>query len=176
MTARLITAENTQLLSGSGTAPNIRGLLNATGILTYAPGSAETRYLSIRTAIRNLRKGPAFAQADVIVMHPDDEQLFDVTNATTAGLHAVPDLNGTPGSAGVWGWRRIASTGVAAGTGLVMDSRRAAVFFVRQPPTLIADPYSQSVNNVVRVIVEERFGLAVTTPAAIVKITFNGSA
>ena len=43
MTRGLIATEPTQLLSGSGTAPNLRGLLNVTGIQTYAPAGAEAR-------------------------------------------------------------------------------------------------------------------------------------
>jgi hypothetical protein len=175
MSSGLIVAENAQLASGNGTAPNIRGLLNATGIVTYAPSSAEPRYLSIRTAIRNLRKGAGFATPNVILIHPDDEQIFDLTNASSAGLHALPDMNGTP-TPGPWGLTEIITTGVPSGTALVMDTRRAAVLYVRQPPTLISDPYSQSKSNMVRVICEERIGLAILNPNCLCKITFNGTA
>lgn len=173
MNAGLIATENAQLLSGSGSGINIRGLLNATGILTYAPSSAEAWYRSIRTAIRDLRTDTALAQADTIVVHPDDAMVFDLSNDTTAGLHAVADLRGAPGAAPVWGLRRVETTGITAGTALVMDSRRAAVLFVREAPTLFVDPYSQSANNIVRVIVEERVGLGILNAACMIKITFN---
>ena len=42
-----------------------------------------------------------------------------------------------------------------------------------KPAMIKVDPYSQSVNNVVRIIVEERIGLAVPRAASIVKVTFN---
>lgn len=174
MNAGLINAENAQLATGSGTGINITGLTNMSGILTYAPASAEARYRSIRRGIRNLRKGAAFAVADTILMHPDDEELFDLSNDTSAGLHAVADLNG--GTTSPWGLKRVVTTGIAAGTGLLMDSRRAAVLYVRQPPTLLVDPYSQSKNNMVRIIVEERIALAPLNTACILKLTYNGSA
>lgn len=172
MNAGLINTENAQLLNGNGTSPNISGLLDASGLLTYAPAGAEAWYRSIRTGIRDLRTDDGLAEPDTIIIHPDDALEFDLSNDTSAGLHAVPDLTTSTG-APIWGLRRVETTGIAAGTALLMDSRRAAVLFVRQPPTLFADPYSQSSKNLVRVIVEERIGLGILNAACMLAITFN---
>ena len=47
--------EDSQLINGNGTAPNLRGILNRSGIGTYAPGTAEARVISIRKAITTVQ-------------------------------------------------------------------------------------------------------------------------
>ncbi len=46
----------------------------------------------------------------------------------------------------------------------------------RLTPTLLVDPYSQSANNLVRFIAEERIAVGSPRPTALVKVTFNGTA
>jgi HK97 family phage major capsid protein len=175
MIAGLINTENTQLISGSGVAPNLLGLLNTSGILTYAPGSAEPRYRSIRTAMRMLRAGASYVDADVVVMNPADTQLFDLANDTTAGLHAVPNLQASPAGT-AWGVPIVVTTGIASGTALVANLGQAATLYVREAPRLFVDPYGLATSNMVRILAEERLALAVSRPTAVLRITFNGTA
>jgi|GEM_PF-4777315 len=174
MGSGVVHAENGQLLNGNGTAPNLRGLLNTVGILTYVPAGAEARYRSLRIALRSLRSGDSFVDADTIVLNPADALVFDLSNDTANGLHAVDTLAGGP-AATAWGARIVVTTAIAAGTALVMNAAEAGVVFVRQPPTITVDPYSRSTANMVRIFCEERLGLGVVRPTAICRVTFNGT-
>lgn len=184
MVRGLILQENFQLVSGDGTGENLTGFLNGVGILTYAPGSAEDRAKSIRHAITLLRNGSSFAEADLIIMNPADAEIFDLTNYASAGLHAVMDNDSPGGSAAVagspsrqaWGARIVETSQITSGTALVMNAADAAVTFLREPPTVFVDPYSKSAFNEVRFICEERIGLGLLRPSAILKVTFNGTA
>jgi hypothetical protein len=75
-------------------SPNLKGLLNRSGIVTYAPGGAEARYISIRHGIRLMEDVEAVPE--IIVLNPADAELFDLSNATTAGMHANPGPAGRP--------------------------------------------------------------------------------
>ena len=59
---------------------------------------------------------------EIIVLNPADAELFDLTNATSAGLHAVMDNDstGTGALAGgpsrtAWGLTQVHSTAITAG-------------------------------------------------------------
>lgn len=174
MVAGLINVENTQLLSGDGVAPNIEGLLNATGIQTYAPVAAEKRLYSILTAITELRTGASFAEADTIVLHPTDWATVARTETADGALIVSPSpAVGT--TATLWGVPVVLTSQIAAGTAIVANLGDAAVVFSRMPATLFVDPYSQMTANLVRFVVEERLALGVTRPAAIVAVTFSGT-
>lgn len=182
MTAGLINTENLQLLSGDGTGTNLTGMLTASGILTYTPGAAEARYVSIRHAIRLLQA--AFIDPDTVILNPADAEIFDLSNSTGAGLHAVLD-NDSPGasvgalgsapSRWAWGLRIVSDTMQTAGTATVASFAQAAVVFQREPANIFVDPFSQSANNLVRFICEERLALGVLRPTAICLVTFNGT-
>ena len=153
---------------------NLTGLVNAASILTYAPGGAEARYLSIFAREEMLRVGAAFAEPDLVVMHPAITRFSPRQTLATAGIHLVETMVGAPGRS-VWGMQVVLSSQMTSGTGLVLDSQ-SVVLFSREPANTIVDPYSQSVNNLVRIIVEERLALGVLRPTGICKITYNGTA
>jgi HK97 family phage major capsid protein len=112
------------------------------------------------------------SEPGIVLLNPSDWEKVAKTVDTT-GQHVVtPDPTGTgPGS--LWGVPMVLTTGLTAGTGLVANLADAALVFEREPATIKVDPYSQSVNNVVRIICEERIGLGVVRAASIVMITFH---
>lgn len=172
LTAGLVNVENVQLLSGSGTAPAIRGLLNVTGIQVYAPAAAEERYLSILRGITMLRTGTSYTEPDVILLHPSDMEKVLTAKDTTNGLIVSPNPSGAAASS-LWGVPIVVTTGLTAGTGIVANLAEGSVVFSREAPRIMVDPYSQSANNLVRFICEERIALGSPRPSAVVKITFN---
>lgn len=175
MTAGLYQAESLQLLSGSGTAPDIDGLLNRTGILVYdaTAAGAEDTAVSIRKAITLMQAD--HIDPDVIVLHPDDAELFDLTNYATAGLHANASLSGES-TRQAWGLQIVVSNQITTGTAMVANLAESTVLFMREPATVFVDPYSQSSSNLVRFICEERVGLGVTRPEGICSVTFDYTA
>jgi hypothetical protein len=61
--AGLIDAENSQLLVGSGVAPNLTGLLNTSGILTR-PRGTDSNLDAVAKAKADLRVGASFTEPD----------------------------------------------------------------------------------------------------------------
>lgn len=165
---------DSQAINGNGTSPDLRGLLNRTGVISYAPGVAEARYVSVRRAQRLMEDVEAVPE--IIVLNPADAEIFDLSNATSAGLHATPDLAG-PGARSVWGMTQVRSTAVAAGTALLIDPMAVAVLDRQQVTAYMTDSHASNfTSNILTLLLEARIGLAVFDPAGVAKITFNGTA
>lgn len=106
-----------QIMNGNGTAPNLLGFLNTTGILTQARGTdvGVDAILKGITKIRNT----GFADPNAIAMNPTDWQNIRLLR-TADGVY----LFGFPGDPGVqklWGLPVIESTYVPAGTAVPAD-------------------------------------------------------
>src|SRR4029077_20134574 len=155
----------------------LKGLLNRTGIISYAPGGAEPRYKSIRHAIR--LGEDAEAVYEIIVLNPADAELFDLSNDTSAGLHAV-DTNGglaQPGPRTAWGLTQVHSTAIAAGTALLIDPTAVAVFDRQDVQAYATDSHASNfVANLITVLLEVRLGLGLFDPNGCAKVVFNGTA
>jgi HK97 family phage major capsid protein len=165
-----------QVISGTGVAPNLLGLTNRSGILTYAPGGAEARYRSIRHAQRLMED--AEAMPEIIVLSPTDGEYFDLSNDTSAGLHAADADGGirTAGASTAWGLRQVRSTAVAAGTALLIDPTGVALLDRQQITAYTTDSHgSNFTSNVTTLLVECRLGLALFNPASVCRVTFNGT-
>lgn len=167
-----------QAINGNGTPPNIKGLLARTGIVAYAPGSAEARYISIRHAIRLMEDVEVLPE--IIVLNPADAELFDLTNAAVAGIHATPDDTGgvtqSP-TRTAWGLTQVHSTAIAAGTAMLVDPMAVAVLDRQQVTSYMTDSHASNfTSNILTLLLETRIGLALFDPKGVCKITFNGTA
>jgi HK97 family phage major capsid protein len=166
-----------QSINGTGVAPNLRGLLNRSGILTYAPGGAEARYKSIRHSIRLMED--AEAVPEIIVLNPADAEIFDLSNDASAGLHAVNAMTGDLQSAPArssWGLIQVRSTAIAAGTALLVDPMAVAVFDRQQVTAYMTDSHASNfTSNILTLLLEARLGLGVFDPSGVLKCTFNGT-
>lgn len=163
-----------QVINGNGTPPNLRGLLNRSGIVTYAPGSAEARYRSIRRAVRLMEDAESVAQ--FIVLNPADAEQFDLSNDTTNGLQAVPNVAG-PSATTAWGLTQVRSTAIAAGTALLVDPVAVSLLDRQQVSAYITDSHSTNfTSNILTMLLETRVGLALFDPAGVCKVTFNDGA
>lgn len=166
-----------QAINGTGTGTNLRGLINRSGILTYAPG-AEARYISIRHGIRLMED--AETVPEIIVLNPADAELFDLTNSAAAGLHAVNAMSGDLQSAPArtaWGLEQVRSTAIAAGTALLIDPMAVAVFDRQQVTAYMTDSHASNfTGNLLTLLLEARIGLGLFDPTGVCKITFNGAA
>jgi HK97 family phage major capsid protein len=167
-----------QAINGNGTSPNIKGLLQRTGIISYAPGSAEARYISIRHAIRLMEDVESVPE--IIVLNPADAELFDLTNSATAGIHATPDATGglrQGMSRTAWGLTQVHSTAIASGTAMLVDPTAVAVLDRQQVASYMTDSHASNfISNVLTLLLEMRIGLALFNPKGVASITFNGTA
>lgn len=167
---------DSQAINGNGTAPNLKGLANRTGIVTYAPASAEDRAMSIRHGIK--LGEDAEAVYEIIVMNPADAEIFDLTNYASAGLHAnQSDGLASAGARTAWGLTQVRSTAIAAGTALLIDPMAVSVLDRQSVTSYLTDSHASNfTSNILTLLLEARLGLALFDPAGVCKITFNGTA
>ena len=171
LTRDMLRAENAQLLSGSGVAPNLTGVLNTTGIQTRARDSVggESNLDALIKATTQLRT-VAFVQPTDVVLHPSNFEVIRLAKASDgAYLLGNPLAEGQPT---ILGARIHLTTDIPAGTGLVMNSAEAATVFVREDVRvdfgLNADMFTR---NLQAIRAEERLAFAVKRPAAVVRVT-----
>ena len=176
----LLSAENSQLLTGDGTGINLLGLVNAAGILTYAPATAEARILSVRRAITVLQQGSSFdLQPTALLINPLDWEKIQTTLAAGSGEFLDDGAAATgmtpAGQPTIWGVPVGITNRMTVGTMLLGNFPDASMCWMRERPSIFIDPYSQSASNKVRMICEERLALGVVRAPAMVKITANGT-
>ena len=142
-----------QLINGDGSAPNLTGILNKSGINTFDYSSYSgslARLGQIYQAITEIRKD-SFTEADAIVMHPSDwyQIVTSVTDVTTSGsrnpLFVVAGGFGADAAPKIWGLNVVPSTVIAEGTALVgkFGGGEAAHVVMRQGVDLaVSDSHS----------------------------------
>jgi HK97 family phage major capsid protein len=165
----LIRAENAQILSGSGVAPNIEGLTVVSGTQTQARGT-DTNMDAVLKAQTKLRTGP-FLEPTNVVLNPVNFETVRLAKGTDGTYILGNPLSQDRPSLG--GARLHVTTDIAAGTGLVMNSAEAARVYLRSDVRVeIATEHGEFFRSNLRAIVaEERLTLAVRRPSAIVKVT-----
>jgi HK97 family phage major capsid protein len=166
---------DSQILNGTGTAPNLRGILNTTGINTYAPGTAEAAVLSIRramTLVQNSEYAP-----DTVVMHPTDFERVELSTDTAGAFRVTPNVANALAPR-IWGLNVVTTTAISAGTAVVGAFRMGATLFDRQQTqVLVTDSHADYfIFNKLVILAEMRAALAVWRPKAFTRITFNGTA
>lgn len=109
---------SSQLLNGNGTAPNIRGILNKSGIQTQAKGS-DSVLDAINKALVEVEVD-GFAMPNLVILHPSDWAEIR-RSKTTDGDY----LFGSPAITGamtVWGLPRVKTQEITEGNALVGDT------------------------------------------------------
>lgn len=164
--------EEAQLLTGDGTSPNIRGILNRSGIQTQAKAADPTPD-AIYRAMQKIRgaSGSGFAEPTAVVMHPNDWTDVKLLR-TTDGIY----IWGNPSDEGpdrIWGLPVRQTTALTEGTGLVGAFRPHSEVLRREgiQITLSTEHSTYFVENKVAILAESRLALAVYRPAAFCTVT-----
>jgi HK97 family phage major capsid protein len=161
--------EDGQLLVGDGSAPNLRGILNISGIQTQAKGSDPTPD-AIFKAMTKIEVN-AFLDASGVVMHPNDWQ--DIALLRTAdGIY----IWGSPNAAvtkRIWGLPVVTTTRITENTALVGAFRDASQIFRRSELAFaVSDQHSDFfAKNLLALRVEERLALVVFRPKGFCTVT-----
>jgi HK97 family phage major capsid protein len=174
--------EEDQLLNGNGTSPNLRGLLQRSGIQTEtgAAGGADNLDAIFRAATKV--QTATGLNADGIVIHPTDYQVFRLKKDGNQQYYAGGPFTGAYGNSGgvpiqpaLWGLPTVVTAAIAAGTVLVGAFGQSTTVYRKGGVTVSST--NSNVNdfekNLVTVRAEERLALAVRVPAALVKVTLG---
>lgn len=119
---------DSQILVGNGTAPNLRGILNVSGIQTQAKGSDPTPDAIYKGIVKVETVGQAVANA--VVFNPTDWQAVRLLR-TADGLY----IWGNPSDAGperIWGLTVVRAQAETAGTAIVGDFQNFIELAVRR--------------------------------------------
>lgn len=153
---QLVAGENARVVAALVGAPNIT--------------AGTTPAASILAGIAAVAAGGA--QPDVIAINPADIPAV-LGETITGGGYAVNSGGGAEGLASsLWSVPLVPASGVPAGTAFVW-ARTALGVSVAMPPTLLTDPYSQSRNNIVTVVVEELAGFGLVQPAQAAEVDLS---
>jgi len=173
----VLTREMDQILNGTGTAPQLRGIRNTVGIRTQAAivQSAGPPVVTDRLATIGLAMGQVELEevggATGVVMHPTTFWTLVTTRQAnrvdvSAG-EAILDPNSVNASVppGLWG------TPVIRTRRIPVDRALAGVFntdilWERQQVIIRVDEYTLMTTNVVRILAEERVAFGVPFPGA----------
>lgn len=160
-----------QILNGNGTAPNLRGILNTSGIGTYTPGAAESRVITLRKAITVAQISEY--QPDTAVLHPTDWQNIELDTDTTGAFRVSvnPQNALTPR---LWGLNVVVTTAITVGAYLIGAFRLGATLWERHGVRLLmSDSHGTNfTSNILVLLAEMRAALTVWRPAAFVKGAF----
>lgn len=161
--------EDQQLLTGNGTAPNLRGILNVAGIQTQAKGADPVPDAIYKAIIKISVLG--FMDASGVVMHPNDWQ--DVRLLRTVDGIYIWGNPADPGPDRIWGLPVVKTTAITENTALVGAFRDGAQIFRRSD---IAVQVSNSHNdffqkNLLAIRAEERLALVPFRPKAFCTVT-----
>jgi len=161
--------EDSQLLVGDGNAPNLRGILNTSGIQTQAKGADPVPDAFYKAMVKVVTG--AFLPVDGGIAHPLDWQ--DVRLLRTADGVYIWGSPMDPGPDRMWGVRMVITTAITQNTGLVGAFRAGAQIFRRSDLAFaVSDQHSDFfIKNQLMIRAEERLALVVYRPAAFCTVT-----
>ena len=159
---------DSQVLVGDGTAPNISGITDRSGIQTQAKGADPTPD-AIYKAMTKVRVN-AFSEPNAVVIHPNDWQ--DIRLLRTAdGVY----IWGSPSDSAperIWGVRVIQTTAMTENTALVGDFNQTELAVKKGLTFKTTDSHGEYfISNKQVVLAELRAALAVYRPAAFATVT-----
>lgn len=162
-----------QLVNGNGTAPNLRGVLNTSGIGNIATGGGGSISDRVQKGVTLIRL--AFFEPNAVLIHPSDWETVRLArddsgaSAGTGGyLYGPPSLGG---ATTMWGLQVIPTPVIAAGTVLVGDFSQLMLWVREGIEVLASDSHADFfVRNLVAVLAEGRFASGIPYPGAFTKV------
>lgn len=160
-----------EVIGGDGSTPNLRGLVNISGINTQARGT-DSRADAIHKAITKVRiQAEDQAQPQHILLHPTDYETLRLEKATSGDYY----YGGPTAGAGfntVWGLIPVVSTQVTQGTGIVLDVNQTTLFVREGLSVAASDSHSDFfIKRQVMFLATMRGAFAVFQPKAVCTVT-----
>jgi len=171
--------EEYQLLNGDGTGANLRGVLQRSGLQTETQAATgDSAADAIFRALTKVQTATGLT-ADGIIINPADYQALRLAKDSNGQYFGGGFFAGQYGQGGIplqppiWGYQTVVSAAVPAKT-VVLGALRAATTVYRKGGIRVESTNTHVDDftaNRVTTRIEERIGLAVRIPAAIVKVT-----
>jgi len=178
--------EEQQLLGGTGTAPQIQGLIGAgrNSVGTYAHGTADDNATALFKAMNGTR-GSSQLDIDGIVLHPTNWQAIrvakDVSGQFYGGGPFYGPYGGPQGPSGssqfsadnLWGVRVVVTSAMNAGSAVVGAFGQGGAVIRRSGVTVEATNSHSTwfADDIVAIRAEERLALAVYRESAFTVVT-----
>ena len=153
---QLIDRENAELLGGDGTAGHLTGFLHVSGILTHDAsadtGTNLTALDSVEKSIAALRTGAALAEPDLLVLNPLSWSALRRIKDSQGRFLTAPDPTADEASS-IWGVEVLVTTQLAAGAGVLLDTKKFGRVLVREGISLRTGTSDDDlVRNLVRTV------------------------
>jgi len=163
---------NTQVLNGNGTAPNLSGILDRSGLQTQAKGSDPTpdAVHKAMTLVMLSGSGEGGANPNFVAMHPTDwQQIRLLRTSDDVYIWGSPSEAAAPR---IWGLPVTLTQALTAGTGLVGDSTYMELAYKRGIELKVTDSHADYfINGKQAIRADMRAALAVYRPAAFCTVT-----
>lgn len=161
--------EEALLINGNGTPPNLRGILQTSGIQTQARGSDPAPDAVYKAMVKIMTVG--FFQPDGVVMHPLNWQSIRLLT-TADGIY----LWGSPADSGperLWSLPVVVTTGITQNTALVGAFKLGAQVFFREGLRVETTNSNEDdfKTNLIAIRMEQREALCVYRPKAFCTVT-----
>lgn len=160
---------DSQIVSGDGSAPNLRGLMNVASIGSQAK-STDPAFDAIFKAMTKVQF-TGFADPTALILHPTDWQTIRLTR-TTEGIYILGYPN-EPGPERLWGLPVVRTTYATQGTGITGDFQMYSELVYRRGITfdMTNSHASEFVTGTQRMRGSLRVAFLVTRPTAFCLIT-----
>ena len=166
LSADLLEAEETQIVSGNGTGENFTGILSTSGIQNQAFDTDLFR--SVRKGLTKARR-VGRVQPNGILMAPEDVEVVDL--AQDGELRYRSGGPFAQGPRTLWGVPIVESEAMTPGFGLLGDFTKAVLWDREETTVTMTDSHADFfIRNLVAILAEERAAFAVTRPTAFVNV------
>jgi hypothetical protein len=156
------------LINGTGTTPQIRGIVNFAGVLAPAFVASTSIPDSIAKGIQAIVAG-GYGRPNAIVLNPADWWTTRTLKAATTGVYywGPPTDQGIPS---IWGIPVVTDANLAAGLAIVGDFNYAT-FYQRMGITFVVGLKNDDlIKNQITIVCEMRGALALRRPQAFAKV------
>ena len=175
--------EDAQILNGSGSGENLRGILNTPGVQTYdwsdgtysaVDGQTDTKADAIsRAATLSFL---AYYEPSGIVLNPNDWEDIELSKDGN-GAYVVAVSVAMGGEQRLWRIPVVDTPAIAEGTALIGAFGTGAQIYDRESPSIrVSEQHADFfVRNAIVILAEQRLALAVKRPESFVKVSFDGA-